>query len=229
MIIWNLRLANLRHLRLHLRYPWTSISGTGSVRIRPGRQAGLVGFIRLCSRRKDVPTAPRPALPLFNVKLYLTLLAGGAAAAAATSTTSVLSAPALATTAVLFELYQQSGEIIRMQNMQNMDFSLCCILQIAKGFTYFQVIACSAYFGACGFCGMARNAAEGRRASMGRVGEEGREGSEGMGVNERSSERGWEEGSSLRAGSMRDAMEGSEWRATFTPQATHTHCFSLHT
>jgi hypothetical protein len=50
-------------------------------------------------------------------------------------------------------------------------------------------------------------------------GKEGREGSEGMGVNERSSKRASKKGSSLRAGSVRNATEGSEWRATCTPQA----------
>jgi hypothetical protein len=52
-------------------------------------------------------------------------------------------------------------------------------------------------------------------------GPEGREGSEGMGVNERSNKRASEEGSSLLAGSVRNATEGpgGEWRATCTPQA----------
>jgi hypothetical protein len=50
---------------------------------------------------------------------------------------------------------------------------------------------------------MAGNAAEGSEwhTSTGWVGKAGREGSEGMGVNERSSERVSEEGSSLQAGS----------------------------
>ena len=72
--------------------------------------------------------------------------------------------------------------------------------------------------------GMSRRGASGAHASTGWVGKEGREGSEGMGVNERASKQA-KEGSSLRAGIVRNSTEGSEWCATCTLQANHAHCF----
>ncbi len=61
---------------------------------------------------------------------------------------------------------------------------------------------------------MPRGGASGAHAPTERVGMGGREGIKGIGVNERSSKRGSEVGSSLRAGSVQNATEGIEWRAS---------------
>jgi hypothetical protein len=72
------------------------------------------------------------------------------------------------------------------------------------------VSCCSGVLQQRGACGMAGNAAEGSEWNTCIDREEGREGSKRMGVKEQSSGRASEPGSSLLAGSVRNATEGSE-------------------